>query len=339
MLGKLLSPDPTKRLETMSAVLQELFFNNVDKSSGGDAEIVRRLDALREGQQEQKDALERIEQNTIEINKRTIDISTFQHESQLELLRSFVSLRRCIFSLHENECPTAFVIIAPLPEDVQSFFDGLVADAKDATGVTSLMDAASAAQEGVRDAQDAATAAKEKRGMDAVTKGSSAFKKLSGAWSCLTEAAKTVTDVADLGVDGCLSKAKAHIVAKVKEGMGGQTVHMHLLCERCFEPQGVHGEEGGCVWPVPIETPGETVPRFLPLARRGLKAAAAANGVAKIGRLFGLPVPAVPNEWLASANDMVGSLANQESSVADFACIDAVLTADDKAVLSVNGET
>ena len=118
--------------------------------------------------------------------------------------------------------------------------------------------------------------------------------------------------------------------------MGEETVYMHLLCERCFEPQGEEGD--GSVWPVPIQSPSETVPKFLPLARRGLKVAAAANGVAKIGRLFGLPLPVVPKELLASAEAMVGGLENQESSVADFACIDAVLTEGD-AVRNVDGET
>ena len=61
------------------------------------------------------------------------------------------------------------------------------------------------------------------------------------------------------------------------------------------------------------------------MARRALKAAAVVNGIGKLGRLFGLPTPVIPEDWMDAAHRAVGDIADKEDgSVADFAVMDAV---------------
>ena len=47
------------------------------------------------------------------INCRTMQISSVQHESQAEFMKSMLLLQKVVVSLGENGCPTAFVILPP----------------------------------------------------------------------------------------------------------------------------------------------------------------------------------------------------------------------------------
>ena len=57
-----------------------------------------------------------------------------------------------------------------------------------------------------------------------------------------------------------------------------------------------------------IEQPRNVLPQLLPLMSVGLKAMKAVNGVSKLGRLFGLPAPEIPSDWVQSVENMVDGL-------------------------------
>jgi uncharacterized FlaG/YvyC family protein len=71
------------------------------------------------------------------------------------------------------------------------------------------------------------------------------------------------------------------------------------------------------VYPIKITTPRKTLPVLLPLAKIGLKAMCITNNVAKLGRAFGYPLPALGQEFVDMAEKAIGDL-SKESSVAEY---------------------
>ena len=88
-----------------------------------------------------------------------------------------------------------------------------------------------------------------------------------------------------------------------------QTMTLRLVCQYTGEPVG-DGYE--------ITAPRELVPKLLPLMSAGLKAMKAVNGVTRIGRLFGLPLPEVPKALQEKLATMIDGLGAGESG---FACV------------------
>eukprot|EP01048_Picozoa_sp_COSAG05_P010783 COSAG05_NODE_972_length_6361_cov_24.297189_1_plen_474_part_10 len=80
---------------------------------------------------------------------------------------------------------------------------------------------------------------------------------------------------------------------------GGKAVTLYLVDQYSGDPVG----KG-----YTIDTPGEVLPRILPLMETGLKVMKAAQGVGKLGRMFGLPTPCVPESWIEAGGDLINGL-------------------------------
>ena len=104
----------------------------------------------------------------------------------------------------------------------------------------------------------------------------------------------------------------------IKEGLGdlvkGETMYLYLVDELTCEPVRAEG------YPIVITTPSEIVPKLLPVMQVGLRAMSIYNGAGGIARLFGYPVPKVPESWATGARESV-ELLKQESSVAQFGVV------------------
>ena len=104
----------------------------------------------------------------------------------------------------------------------------------------------------------------------------------------------------------------------IKEGLGdlvtGETMYLYLVDELTCEPVRAEG------YPIVITKPSEIVPKLLPVMQVGLRAMSIYNGAGGIARLFGYPVPKVPEAWATGARESV-ELLKQESSVAQFGVV------------------
>ena len=104
----------------------------------------------------------------------------------------------------------------------------------------------------------------------------------------------------------------------IKEGLGdlvtGESMYLYLVDELTCEPVRAEG------YPIVITKPSEIVPKLLPVMQVGLRAMSIYNGAGGIARLFGYPVPKVPEAWATGARESV-ELLKQESSVAQFGVV------------------
>jgi len=104
----------------------------------------------------------------------------------------------------------------------------------------------------------------------------------------------------------------------IREGLGnlvtGETMYLYLVDELTCEPVRAEG------YPIVITKPSEIVPKLLPVMQVGLRAMSIYNGAGGIARLFGYPVPKVPEPWATGARESV-ELLKQESSVAQFGVV------------------
>ena len=91
----------------------------------------------------------------------------------------------------------------------------------------------------------------------------------------------------------------------------GSKYYLYLVDEYTMQP--VEGEG----YPIEITTPKEFIPKVLPLLKVGLKAMAAVNTVARMGRCLGLPVIAIPHDMMSDAQTAVGRM-DEPSSVSDY---------------------
>jgi len=95
-----------------------------------------------------------------------------------------------------------------------------------------------------------------------------------------------------------------------KDALGNENYNIYLLCEICYEKQESN------VWPIPVSKTNseihEVVSKILPLAKSCLQVVKLINGVSKIGRLFGYPLPKLP------VNDKSLDFLEDETSVSEF---------------------
>eukprot|EP00947_MAST-08B_sp_MAST-8B-sp1_P002414 g2414.t1 len=192
------------------------------------------------------------------------------------MMTAIVKLQSVVVSVSDNQVPTAFVILPPLPESDET------AERHEAI------------------------------------KMSSCFETMSEMMGSLTEAAALIQEK---GAKGIIDKAVQAATANARQ------LEMHLVCERCYEPQPGRNKSSG-VWPINITEPSETIPKILPMARGCLKAAKVANGVLKMGRLFGLPTPVMPADLIGLADEAVGNIKDKAGgSLKDYACMSAAFEA------------
>jgi hypothetical protein len=91
-------------------------------------------------------------------------------------------------------------------------------------------------------------------------------------------------------------------------------------------------------YPIVITKPSEIVHELLPMMQVGLRAMAIYNGAGGIARLFGYPVPKVPETWANGARESV-ELLKQESSVAQFGVVHEEAMAGSEESKSVRGHS
>eukprot|EP01045_Picozoa_sp_COSAG04_P008881 COSAG04_NODE_501_length_13363_cov_9.158137_9_plen_1203_part_00 len=84
---------------------------------------------------------------------------------------------------------------------------------------------------------------------------------------------------------------------------------LRLVCQATGQPVG-EGYE--------ITAPRETVPKLLPLMEVGLKTMKVLNGAAKMGRMFGIPLPEIPQGCVGTVESLVDGLGAGESG---YACV------------------
>ena len=119
------------------------------------------------------------------------------------------------------------------------------------------------------------------------------------------------------------------VFEKIREAfsslVSGPAMYLYLLDELTGEP--VIPADGS--YPITISTPAALVPRLLPLMQVGMRAMCVYHGVSGVARMFGCPLPAVPQSWREGAQTTV-ELLKQESSAEAFGSVHrAAMRTDD----------
>jgi hypothetical protein len=96
------------------------------------------------------------------------------------------------------------------------------------------------------------------------------------------------------------------VFGKIKKVFGDlmtkERMYLYLIDELTGLP--VRGDG----YPKVITTPSEIVHKLLPMMQVGMRAMSLYNGVGGIARMFGAPVPSVPEEWRKGAQSSVEML-------------------------------
>ena len=101
---------------------------------------------------------------------------------------------------------------------------------------------------------------------------------------------------------------KMEAVQAALDDLDCSSMTLRLLCQYTWEPVGAG---------YPIPQPRDTVPKLLPLLEAGLKGMKAVKGVGGLGRMFGLPVPEIPESAIEGIGQMVDELGS-----AGYACVE-----------------
>ena len=100
----------------------------------------------------------------------------------------------------------------------------------------------------------------------------------------------------------------------------------------------VRPESEDDLYPIRITEPSDKVAKILPVMQAGLHAASLVNGVSGVAKLFGFPLPSVPEKWREGAQNSVEIL-KQESSVEAFGAVhEKVQTGDEKNETDLRGK-
>ena len=128
-------------------------------------------------------------------------------------------------------------------------------------------------------------------------------------------------------ISSAVADPKGAIEGALNAFLAKDELSMHLVCELCGQPQSSKDEEAG-PWPYSITAQNEkskaVAAKVMPLASIALKGAAAINGISGMGRMFGYPLPKVPESCIGGLKNAVGSL-EEESSVASYRLVEAQL--------------
>ena len=119
-------------------------------------------------------------------------------------------------------------------------------------------------------------------------------------------------------------RSRVDLWERIKNSLGDlvtKTMYFYLVDELTGEP--VRGDG----YPIEIPTTdSQLVPKLLPLMLNSMRAMSLYNGGAGIARMFGLPVPGVPEAWRKRGQGFV-ELLKQGSSVSKFGSVQAALEA------------
>ena len=106
--------------------------------------------------------------------------------------------------------------------------------------------------------------------------------------------------------EGVIENNPSKVFGEVKKVLGDlmtkETMYLYLIDELTGLPV------RGAGYPIKITTPAEIVHKLLPVMQVGMRAMSLYNGVGGIARMFGAPVPSVPEEWRKGAQSSVEML-------------------------------
>ena len=288
LLRKLLEPDAAKRLG---------YFNNYGDDAAMQAVLEEPFFQMGAVRDEQLDSIERAakaaaqaakasEQAAKAAEQNTLTLISMGEEQRSELRLTRKVLLKGIFEASEVTTPTTFAVLrAQLPsEEVRAQALSLQL-ADDGSGF--------------------------KASGEVVDLVLDRFEEGKGWWDAL---AKVGAGIAARDVGESLSGITAGLGRLVE----AEKLYFYLVDELTGEP--VRDESG--VYPIEITKPAEVVPKLLPVMQVGMHAMSLFNGVAALPRMFGAPVPSIPEEWRKAAQTSVEIL-KQESSVEAFGAVHA----------------
>ncbi len=117
----------------------------------------------------------------------------------------------------------------------------------------------------------------------------------------------------------------------IKEGISdlivGEEMYLYLIDELTGEPVQAEG------WPLVITTPSEIVPKLLPLMMVGMRAMCIYNGIAGLAKMFGCPLPNIPEDASKGAQESI----KKESSVEEFDVVHEQVKGGNEEKKSVRG--
>jgi hypothetical protein len=313
LLRKLLEPDPSKRLgyfeqfhKPMDGVLEEPFFQGQALDAATLEKIVEKQEEMQREQEKQ----------TALVLTAIKELST---ENKTELRRTREVLMKGIFEATEVSKPTTFIVLneqLPEPTSEEEKKQLMHEIAEDGSGVTVTHELAS-----VTFTENGPRFEAEGRCKEYVEKFNAGMK-----W---VHRLKTIGSKVAAGKVGDAFET-------IKEGLGdlvkGETMYLYLVDELTCEPVRAEG------YPIPITTPSDIVPKLLPVMQVGLRAMSIYNGAGGIARLFGYPVPKVPEAWATGARKSV-ELLKQESSVAQFGVVHEEVMEGSEESKSVRGHS
>lgn len=270
---------------SMATVLKHAFF-----SEGGNAigeEILNEMRSLR-------NKLTEIGECTRLIYERTQEIKNMSDQVFMQIRKTEKVLLKGMFEATEVTVPTCFVILNQKIEPELSHADG---------------DAGADAVAG-GDTGSGEMASKMKRSLEWM-------EKLSNLGALVSDSVGTAVGV----VSGSREAIAQAVSALIPDTTSEHKLYLYLVDE--YDMQPVYDPTGN--FPIPITTPAEFIPKVLPLLKVSLKAAAAVNTVAGIGRCLGYPLPTIPADLMERAGRTVGNM-GQESSVAEYSVLQGQVT-------------
>lgn len=134
----------------------------------------------------------------------------------------------------------------------------------------------------------------------------------------LTECAERVAET--------VSDPKKYIEDKAKEIFQGERMYLYLVDEYTMEPMNLGSDDP--IYPIEITKPSKFVANALPLMKLGLRAIKLGNMAVGLGRVFGFPIPQIPDEYLSQAKAFLHTLSD-DSSVASYDKLNTLVMASE----------
>ncbi|KAK1736247.1 serine/threonine-protein kinase [Skeletonema marinoi] len=315
LVWTLLKPKAEERPTVASLLEKHPFFNPKMSASTED-----QFRDMNESLQNISNQVEILNGNILEVKKLSIESKDELLHTRHVLHRTRHVLLKGIFEATEVITPTTFIILnnklppaaEPSGEQVEKIC-GIDA-AEDGSGVSVTTKHASLAVSA--------------EGLEIDLKGD--LKKYGDQAKTGILWAKRIREISTNFAAGDIDKAFETIKEGIKDLIVGNEMYLYLIDELTGKPVEAKG------WPLIITTPSEKVPRLIPLMQVGMRAISICNGAAGFAKVFGIPAPKVPKEWLKGAQDSV-ELLKQESSVQEFGIVHAQVKGGTQENTSVRG--
>jgi len=295
LLGKLLDPSPTTRVQNFKGSMRLVLEHPYFQSATMDQETLKGM------RKEFREDFEELRQGNKRIEKELKALKSMTHENLSEIRLTRSVLLKGIFEATEVMVPTTFIILPKkLPDEVEQI------------PITDFL---------------------EEDGSGLNVDGNEMTKM---AYDRFNDGMKWVDRTITFS-SGCLKGDVDEVFGPVnnffKDLITSETMYFYLIDEVTGNP--VRGYN----YPIEITKPSEIVHKLLPIMQVGMRAMSLYNGAAGIARMFGAPVPKVPEKWRTGAQSSIEVL-KQESSVEKFGVVhNEVITTGNNQQQSVRGHS